>query len=200
VINKNAHDSGRYPSSINERLIPMFRYLGMVRVVSVLRPVEEKHGLLVTWGKYFQDNPAGIASVVLVFAYFLGALNLWFFTWFVGRPDVFMQSLEIGPGLVALMVSGLISLSIIIGILVMPSWFFVFPVEYLEFNEGSVKKIAWCLFAMFASGVVGFVLVSAFLGYGAWLLIAFVIPSFIASILVVKYAKKIFQSSFFLLY
>jgi len=191
VANKHGHDSGACPSNTNERLKPVFRYLGWRRVGSVLRPPEEKRSSLATWIRCFQDNPLGISSVALALAYFLGALNLWFFTRFVGRPDVFMQSLEFGPGLVALMVSGLATLFIVIGTLVVSSWFFVFPMEYLEFKEdGGVKKITLWLMAVFASGVISFVLIYAFCGYGIKLFLAFVLPSVCAYILVVNYAKK----------
>jgi len=197
VKNRNAHDSSKHPSNRNKRLKPKFRYFGMVRVAGVLRLVKDKQSLLATWIKCFQNNPLAFSSIILFVAYFLGAVNLGVFSWFIGRPDVFMQSLEVGPGLLAVMVSGLLPLLMIIGGLVIPSLFFALPVKYLELNEGSARKIAGHLFAIFASGMVVFVVVSELFGGRLCLLTVVIIPFLVASCLVEKYAKKMFQGFLF---
>jgi len=138
---------------------------------------EDEQSLLATWRKYFQNSPLVFSSsVTLVVAYFVGAVNLWGFSWFIGRPDVFMQSLDVGPGLLALMASSLISLLLIIGFPLIPSLFFFLHVKDLKLDKDSAKEIAWRLFIIFAGGLLVFVVVSAFSGYRACLFTAFIIP------------------------
>jgi len=136
-----------------------------------------------------------VSSVTVVLAPFLGLLNLWAFTQFIGRPDVFFQSLEFGPGLVLLMVAYVVAFFGVIGSLFISSYFFTILLESLNFDQAPANSVVFWMFGIAVTSVVAFIVMFALLGYGClvsmkWLFLAFIPPFVPACFFVKKYVDR----------
>jgi len=136
-----------------------------------------------------------ISSVTVVLAPFLGLLNLWAFAQFIGRPDVFFQSLEFGPGLALLMVAYVVAFFAVIGSLLVSSYFFTILLEFLDFDQASARLVTLWLLGVAVTSVAAFIAVFALLGYGdlvsmQWLFLAFIPPLIPAWFFVRSYVDR----------
>jgi len=148
-----------------------------VRVGYVFRPANDcLQGKTKCLFKCIQDNFFWVSALVGLFASFLGLFNLWGFTQFVGRSDVFMPSLGFGQELLVVAFSCLISIGIVVGSLVAPSYILTFLLQFFDVTLETVRPIVRMLFCVAVSGVGSFVALSMFFGLGWWSFTAFVIP------------------------
>jgi len=142
--------------------------------------------------KHFKENFLLDSTFFVFFVYGFGVFNLWVFTIFIGRVDVFIDSLEFGPNLAVVMVSGLMFFIITVIYLLLPSWIFTRLLEFFDCVEGSVKPIVQWLFVMAVSGVGGFIMISAFHGLQWWsVFVAIILPATIAWCVVGCYSKHV---------
>jgi len=116
--------------------------------------------------EYIQENFFWFSSVAVVFASFLGVVNLWGFSRFIGRPDVFIPSLEFEPGLALLMISYLV-IDIFLVVLFLPtSLLFYCLLRCFKAGQDSMGGIAYWLFVMVGMSAAALMLLSPYLSGG----------------------------------
>jgi len=96
--------------------------------------------------KCCRENFFWVSSFFTFLASCLGLFSLWVFAQFVGRPDVFVQSLEFGPGLLLLVPFFLFVYGILIACFIGSSWLFVFAVRNFKHGrESAIARSFWLL-------------------------------------------------------
>jgi len=120
-------------------------------VNGVLRPVEEWRRHLVALHRCCRENFLWISSFVVGFSFLFGAINLFGFARFIGRPDIFMASFEYGPGLVSLTLSFLPVYIFIFFFYFVFSYVFVSKLMELRTDKASLKLIGFWLLGVVAS-------------------------------------------------
>ncbi|HFJ0421609.1 TPA: hypothetical protein ACGS08_004214 [Pseudomonas aeruginosa] len=123
---------------------------------------------------------AGLASLA-------GVLNLLVFTRYIGRQDVFMDSLELGPGLVVLMLSYVLIFIAITGSMLITSYFFTLAPSWLRHRLETNRLIVRHLLEMTVSGMFSIVLVVVAVTYFSgdkaghwWMLTVFILPALLS--------------------
>jgi hypothetical protein len=95
---------------------------------------------------------------VSVIAAGLGILNLAIYTHHIGRPDVFMSSLEFGPGLILLWITHLFFFVVLIGSMLFPSLVFAGGLSALRPKPEYAASIVRVLTGLTAFAMLGVVI------------------------------------------
>jgi len=99
-----------------------------------------------------------VSSVAVGSASLLALSSLLIFTQFIGRPDVFIDSLEPGVDLVLLALFHLMILVIVVVGLLILSLVYTWLLDFLAPDQGYEKLIAGWVFCVLASGAASFIL------------------------------------------
>lgn len=112
-----------------------------------------------------------------------GIANLAIYTHYIGRPDVFMPSLVLGPGLLVLWLAGVLALVMIIFCMSVTSIILSATLNWLAPATAHVEEIVRKVFSVTAASMLGITLPAGFVGWTgetpslAWMLIIFVPPA-----------------------
>ena len=126
-----------------------------------------------------------ISATVAAFAPLAGILNLAVYANYIGRPDIFLRSLQFGPSLVILFLAFILLFVGIVGSMLITSYFFSLIPSWLRPMSEHADSITRRLFGMTVLGMLGIVLIlgiASFLGRTLespwWMLIVFLLPAF----------------------
>nr|WP_312972990.1 hypothetical protein [Pseudomonas sp.] len=124
-----------------------------------------------------------VSAIVTALAPLAGIVNLVTYSHFIGRPDVFMPSLELGPGLILLWLAYILFFVLLIGSMLVSSIFLSFGLNELRPKPqyaASIVRVITVVTALTMLIVVIPVAIHAFRGETAsvlWALLVFVTPA-----------------------
>jgi len=95
--------------------------------------------------KCCRENFFWVSSFFTFIASCLGLFSLWVFAGFIGRPDIFIQSLEFGPSLILLVPFFLLIYGVLIAYFILPSWFFWSELRCFKSERDSVVGVGFWL-------------------------------------------------------
>lgn len=122
-------------------------------------------------------------GLVSAIAAALGIFNLAIYTHHIGRPDVFMSSLELGPGLILLWITHLFFFAVLIGSMLFPSLVFSGGLSALRPKPEYAASIVRVLTAITAFAMLGVVIPIGAAAYqdetasASWALTVLVVPA-----------------------
>ncbi|SFY08998.1 hypothetical protein [Azotobacter vinelandii] len=138
-----------------------------------------------------RDHFTWISATTASLAPLAGIANLALFTNHIGRPDVFIRSLEFSPSLVVLALAYIAISIFVIGSMLITSFIFTLAPNYLQPEPEHSKKIIRHLFSIALIGILSVVAILSALAIkdqtlSEWWLSAAPIPIAISSYLFIK--------------
>ncbi|MFF5866727.1 hypothetical protein [Pseudomonas sp. NPDC012596] len=124
-----------------------------------------------------------ISGIVAALAPIAGIVNLATYAHYIGRPDVFMPSLELGPGLILLWLAYILFFVLLIGSMLISSLFLSFGLSELRPKPPAAASIARVLTIITAASMFVVILPVGYQAYNGemasawWALLVFVIPA-----------------------
>lgn len=124
-----------------------------------------------------------ISGIVAAMAPIAGIVNLATYAHYIGRPDVFMPSLELGPGLILLWLAYILFFVLLIGSMLISSLFLSFGLSELRPKPPAAASIARILTIITSVSMFAVVLPVGYQAYhgetasAGWALLVFVIPA-----------------------
>ncbi|XEG73697.1 hypothetical protein QA447_05555 [Pseudomonas sp. abacavir_1] len=97
---------------------------------------------------------ASISATVAALAPFAGIVNLAAYTRHIGRPDVFMPSLELGPGLILLWLAYALFFAVLIGSMLITSLFMSWGIGFLRPKPDYAASLVRILTAVTAASML----------------------------------------------
>lgn len=133
-----------------------------------------------------KEHYGWMSAIIAALASFAGIVNLAVYTHYIGRADVFMTSLELGPGLVLLWLAFVLFLVILIGSMLITSLFLSAGLSWLRPLPEHTEAIVRGLTAITAAGMLALLVPVGYFAYvgqepNPWGLIAILVPPALCS-------------------
>lgn len=150
---------------------------------SVKKPLAQPAGSFSWMLELLKEHCGWISAIAAALAPLAGIVNLVTYSHYIGRPDVFMPSLELGPGLILLWLAYILFFVLLIGSMLISSLFLSFGLGELRPKPLAAASIARILTIITAASMFVVVLPVGYRAYNGetasvwWALLVFAIPA-----------------------